>query len=253
MRHPMVRRIATRPTMCRRPRQRQTLGRRRTGKTSCPILTPRPSRPNPLCDLVLAAAPHPPGLLAALLVRGAGAPEPVRRACRCGASRRPAWPTHRRAPRQPQHGTRLNVIETLRAAAPWQTVRRREAQAAGAQRPMAVCGSSWGFPCLAVQAAQRRPRPCSSMMPPAPAALHRLARRKERSRTAAGGPVTSGATAWPSVRSGARVPVLLPPTRSLVRPSTQPGQVAGRGAPLACSIDAALALAAAVPCRARRR
>ncbi len=87
-------------------------------------------------DMVLEAAlaSIPPGLLALLALGNLRSPRSPS-AGRAGASQAGTSrgrPTGARRG-EPQGGSRLNVIETLRAAAPWQLLRRREALAGAAR------------------------------------------------------------------------------------------------------------------------
>ena len=194
----------------------------------------------PLEDRLLAAAlaALPPGLLASLR---AGA---VRRgtAGKAGAmqnSGRRGRPAGTRAGR-PGDGHRLSVIETLRAAAPWQPLRRRERAQAASRR-------------LDVRAADLR-----------------IVRRKERSRTTTIFAVdASGSSALERLAEakgavelllaecytrrdqvallafrGTGAELLLPPTRSLVRAKRSlAGLPGGGGTPLAAGVEAAAMLA----------
>ena len=213
---------------------------------------PAPIPSEPLCDLVLAAARAaiPPGLLAALLVRGAGAPR-GRSAGRAGAARagvlrgRPIGA--RRG--EPQHGARLNVIETLRAAAPWQTLRRREAQAAGLAghgrvRIRREDFHVWRF--------KQRSETTTVFVVDASgsAALHRLAEAKGAVELLLADCYVRRDSVAVIAFRGQGAEVLLPPTRSLVRAKRSlAGLPGGGGTPLACGIDAAVTLAAAVRAR----
>ncbi len=88
-------------------------------------------------DIVLSAAKAaiPPGLLAKLLT-GCSSPRRPRELGRAGV---PQTSTRRGRPvgvrRGPPHGSaRLNLVETLRAAAPWQMLRRRAREASSSHR-----------------------------------------------------------------------------------------------------------------------
>ncbi len=213
---------------------------------------PAPILSEPLSDLVLAAARAaiPPGLLAALLVRGAGAPR-GQSAGRAGAARagvlrgRPIGA--RRG--EPQHGARLNVIETLRAAAPWQTLRRREAQAAGLAghgrvRIRREDFHVWRF--------KQRSETTTVFVVDASgsAALHRLAEAKGAVELLLADCYVRRDSVAVIAFRGQGAEVLLPPTRSLVRAKRSlAGLPGGGGTPLACGIDAAVTLAAAVRAR----
>jgi magnesium chelatase subunit D len=200
----------------------------------------------PLEDRLLEAARAalPAGLLAGLASgiaprRGAGSG-------RAGAQRRGA---HRgrvagSRPGLPGAGQRLALIDTLRAAAPWQTLRRRTAPPAAASRAAIVHRAD-------LRVAQRLQRTETTTVfvvdASGSAALHRLAEAKgavellladcyvRRDRVAVIAFRERGAD------------VLLPPTRSLVRAKRSlAGLPGGGGTPLASGLDAATALVEAV-------
>ena len=89
-----------------------------------------------LTDSVLEAAQAaiPPGLLAALKL-GAAAKSRTQAAGRSGAAQKSQTRGRPLGARrgEPRAGARLNVIETLRAAAPWQKLRQRESAMRAAQ------------------------------------------------------------------------------------------------------------------------
>ncbi len=221
----------------------------------------------PVDDVVLEAAlaAMPAGLLAALALgtaKAARAPSAGRAgAARMGQSR--GRPTGVRRG-EPQGGARLNLIETLRAAAPWQTLRRCEAEAAA----LAASGAISAAGPTAVVAAQTRT-----------ASFHvrredfHVWRFKQRSETTTVFVVdASGSSALNRLAEakgavellladcyvrrdsvaviafrGAGAELLLPPTRSLVRAKRSlAGLPGGGGTPLAAGIDAAFTLAEAV-------
>ncbi|RZU02843.1 magnesium chelatase subunit D [Rivibacter subsaxonicus] len=197
-----------------------------------------------LDDLVLAAARAaiPAGLLARLqLEQGASRARQRGRsgALQTGGSRgRPVGV--RRGP--PQRGARLNLIETLRAAAPWQALRRREQPAASGRLQL----RSDDFRTTRFR---QRVRSTTVFVIDASGsqALHRLAEAKgavellladcyvRRDRVAVLGFRGLGAE------------LLLPPTRSLVRAKRSlAGLPGGGGTPLAAGLDAAAQLADAI-------
>jgi magnesium chelatase subunit D len=200
-----------------------------------------------------AAAAIPPGLLAALTARGSD------QARRSHAGR--AGQSHRSLQRgrpigsqrgQPRGGARLALIDTLRAAAPWQAVRRKT-WAAAASRPE---GSSGELARLLVspedlrvqrRVQQRATTTIFAIDASGSSAMHRLAEAKgavellladcyaRRDRVAVIG------------FRGAGAQILLAPTRSLVRAKRQlAGLAGGGGTPLASALDAVTALAASV-------
>jgi magnesium chelatase subunit D len=202
----------------------------------------RPDLDQPLDDQVIAAAlaAIPPGLLA-LLASGRG---PKRGdAGRVGqntASRQRGKPIGSLRG-EPRGGARLALIDTLRAAAPWQAARRRNAP--DAARVLVTRDD------LRIQRRlqQRATTTIFAIDASGSQALHRLAEAKgavellladcyaRRDRVAVIG------------FRGAGAQVLLAPTRSLVRAKRQlAGLPGGGGTPLAAGIAAADALAASV-------
>ena len=167
---------------------------------------------------------------------------------------------------EPRAGARLNVIETLRAAAPWQKIRHAEvatAQAAPDRAGQAVASVPSGRP--------------GSASPRARVQVRRedfhITRYKQRSATTTVFVVdASGSSALNRLAEakgavellladcyvrrdqvavlafrGTGAELLLPPTRSLVRAKRSlAGLPGGGGTPLASGIDAAAALAASI-------
>lgn len=201
----------------------------------------RPGSDRPLEDVVLEAARAaiPAGLLAQLrLGPAAGRP---RAGGRAGAQHRAALRGRpagvRRGELRP--GARLNVVETLRAAAPWQPVRRREARAEGPRVEVRrddfrVTRYKHRSPTTTVFAVDAS----------GSAALHRLAEAKGAVELLlADCYVRRDQVALIAFR-GQGAELLLPPTRSLVRAKRSlAGLPGGGGTPLAAGIDAAAALA----------
>lgn len=193
-------------------------------------------------DRVLAAAQAaiPAGLLGLLK---AGAPVRAGAAGRAGAARlgvsrgRPAG-TRRGAPRA---GARLSLIDTLRAAAPWQPLRRGMA---GAPARLVVQRDD-----LRVTRYKPRLRTTTVFVVDASgsSALHRLAEAKGAVELLlADCYVRRDSVALLTFR-GQGADLLLPPTRSLVRARRAlAGLPGGGGTPLAAAIEAASALADAV-------
>ncbi len=221
----------------------------------------------PVDDVVLEAAlaSMPAGLLAALALgntKASRAPSAGRAgAARIGQSR--GRPTGVRRS-EPHGGARLNLIETLRAAAPWQTLRRREAEAATQAVSRAISAAA--------------PSTLVASRPPT-ASIHvrredfHVWRFKQRSETTTVFVVdASGSSALNRLAEakgavellladcyvrrdsvaviafrGPGAELLLPPTRSLVRAKRSlAGLPGGGGTPLAAGIDAAFTLAEAV-------
>lgn len=209
---------------------------------------PASDSPRPLEDTVVAsvAASLPPGLLASLRAGGA-LPRSAASTGRSGALQkarlrgRPAG-TRRGDPRS---GARLNVIETLRAAAPWQPLRRR-GRAETPARPDA------GGPRIEVRhddfritRFRQRTQTTTLFVVDASgsSALHRLGEAKGAVELLlADCYVRRDRVALIAFR-GTGAELLLPPTRSLVRAKRSlaalPG---GGGTPLATGIAAATAL-----------
>ena len=198
-----------------------------------------------MSDLVLAAAAarHParPAGTAAPGQPAPGAPDAVGRAGRC-AQRVRAGVRPASGAVAPKAGARLNLVETLRAAAPWQPLRRRERDGSGGRagrRPPRRLSRDPRF-----KQRSREPPRSSSSMPPA--RRRSIGWPRPRVRSSCCWPTaTSGATRWRCSRfAAAAAELLLPPTRSLVRAKRSlAGLPGGGGTPLAAGIDAALALA----------
>ncbi len=192
-----------------------------------------------LDEIVLAAtrAAIPRGLLASLrgdaLMRGSGAGRTG--ALRSGGSRgRPAGVRSG----TPRGAARLNVIETLRAAAPWQRLRGRTPPGDGRVR---IDASD-----LRITRYQQRAQTLTIFAVDASgsAALNRLAEAKGAVELLlADCYVRRDQVAVLSFR-GRSAEILLPPTRSLVRAKRSlAGLPGGGGTPLAAGIQSALALA----------
>lgn len=199
-----------------------------------------------LDDVVLTAVRSaiPPGLLADLQLaqagrlrqRSSGKSGVVQKSLRHG---RPAGA--RRA--DLGRGARLNVIETLRAAAPWQPLRCREAQRNGAPRIQVRRED------FRIARFKQRSETVAIFVVDASgsSALHRLAEAKGAVELLlADCYVRRDQVALLAFR-GDRAELLLPPTRSLARAKRSlaalPG---GGGTPLASALEAAAALAEGV-------
>ena len=190
--------------------------------------------------LAAAQASIPPGLLARIKAAatstrarpGGGGKSGVQQ--RAGTRGRPAG--IRSGP--PQGNARLNVIETLRAAAPWQRLRGRPAQGSSRVRVEAAD--------FRVTRYKQRSATLTIFAVDASgsAALNRLAEAKGAVELLlADCYIRRDQVAVISFR-GRTAELLLPPTRSLVRAKRSlaalPG---GGGTPLAAAIDASVALA----------
>lgn len=205
---------------------------------------PEPPTGAPALDeLVLEAAKSgiPGGLLDALRV-GPSTRHAPRSAGRSGATKastRGGRPVGTIAA-PPSHGARLHVLETLRAAAPWQRLRRRE-------RPSARPGRlDVRKEDLRVRRLRQRTETCVIFAVDASgsAAQHRLAEAKGAvERVLADCYVRRDHVALIAFR-GTAASLVLPPTRSLARVRRRLADLPGGGTtPLAAGIDAALALA----------
>jgi magnesium chelatase subunit D len=205
-----------------------------------------PSPDRPLDEIVLHAAQSaiPPGLLDLLALgqeprsspRSAGQSGAVRASMQGG---RPAGTR----PGVPQRGERLNVVETLRAAAPWQRIRRREATPGqpGPARRVEVRKDDFRVTRFKQHA---ETSVIFSVDASGSAALQRLAEAKGAvEQVLVDCYVRRDHVALIAFR-GATATLLLPPTRSLARVRRSLAELAGGGTtPVAAGIDAALALA----------
>ena len=152
-------------------------------------------------------------------------------------------------------GARLSVVETLRAAAPWQPMRRAEAASQAAHAGTRISPGTATDRIhvrredMHVVRFQQRSETTTVFAVDASgsAALHRLAETKGAVELLlADCYVRRDSVALISFR-GRSAEVLLPPTRSLVRAKRSlAGLPGGGGTPLAAGIDAAFALACAV-------
>jgi magnesium chelatase subunit D len=186
-----------------------------------------------------AQAALPAGLLAALLsgeaARGAG------RVGALSASPRSGRPVGSRAG-TPRGGARLNLIDTLRAAAPWQRLRTASAQP-GPHR-VQVRGSD-----LRVARLQQRAATATLFVIDASgsSALHRLAEAKGAVNLLLAECYVRRDQVGVIAFRGRAAEVLLPPTRSLVRAKRSLAELpGGGGTPLAAGLQAALGMAAQV-------
>ena len=200
---------------------------------------PDPQQAQPLEDRVLEAtrAAIPAGLLALLmqqLGRSSGRSSGRVGAQSSGAKR--GRPLGSR-PGQPRNGARLDLLDTLRAAAPWQRVRRRVQDRGRLQIETQD---------LKIRRFKQRAETLTVFVVDASgsSALHRLAEAKGAVELLlADCYVRRDQVAVVAFR-GAGAEVLLPPTRSLVRAKRSlAGLPGGGGTPLAHGLDAALELA----------
>jgi magnesium chelatase subunit D len=196
-------------------------------------------------EVVLAAvqAALPPDVLAAL--RGSSVRTRSRSSGKAGALQKS---NRRGRPRgvlrgELRSGAKLNVIETLRAAAPWQPLRRREAVAAGGKARPRILIRKDDF---RISRFKQRTETTTIFVVDASgsAALHRLAEAKGAVELLlADCYIRRDQVALIAFRGNA-AELLLPPTRSLARAKRSlAGLPGGGGTPLAAGLDAAFALA----------
>ena len=196
-----------------------------------------------LIDAVRAAMPA--GLLALLQ----GGPARDRRAASAGragamsASKQRGRPVGARRG-EPRGGARLNLIETLRAAAPWQGLRRGlPGASAPAQAPQRVRVEKGDLHVTRFQ--QRRATTTVFVIDASgSAALHRLAEAKGAVELLLADCYARRDHVAVIGFRGSTAQLLLPPTRSLVRARRSlAGLPGGGGTPLAAGLDAARQLA----------
>jgi magnesium chelatase subunit D len=207
---------------------------------------PPPELPadRPLDDVVLEAARAaiPAGLLASLALAEAAAARAAAGG-RMGATRearlrgRPAGTR----PGLPRDGARLALVDTLRAAAPWQRLRKADSLTAGTHSRIALRASDFRVARL-----QERTETTTVFAIDASgsAALHRLAEAKGAVELLLADCYVRRDRVAVLAFRGRSAELLLPPTRSLVRAKRSlAGLPGGGGTPLAAGIDAAAALA----------
>ena len=215
-----------------------------------------------LAETVLEAAQAaiPPGLLAALKV-GEAARSRAQAAGRSGAAQKSQTRGRPLGARrgEPRAGSKLNVIETLRAAAPWQRLRQREA----AEREARLAGQAPGK-AQATGAAPPRQRihvrredfhvtrfkqvgqttTVFVVDASGSSALNRLAEAKGAVELLLADCYVRRDRVAVLAFRGKTAELLLPPTRSLARAKRSlAGLPGGGGTPLATAIDAARELA----------
>ena len=195
--------------------------------------------------LAAAAAAIPAGLLAQLAAGLAGGTRGASgRAGAFQASHRRGRPAGARRV-APRGGGRLDVIATLRAAAPWQRVRGRS-PAAGDASPGPIRVRSEDFH-VARYRERRRTTAIFAVDASGSAALHRLGEAKGAVELLLADCYVRRDSVAVLAFRGRSAELLLPPTRSLARAKRSlaalPG---GGGTPLASAIDAARELASLV-------
>jgi magnesium chelatase subunit D len=198
-----------------------------------------------LDELILAAvqAAIPPDILAAMRA-GSTSRRPSRSSGKAGALQKS---NTRGRPNgvlrgELRAGAKLNVIETLRAAAPWQPLRRREATNASAAQPRILIRKDD----FRITRFKQRSETTTIFVVDASgsAALHRLAEAKGAVELLlADCYIRRDQVALIAFR-GHIAELLLPPTRSLARAKRSlAGLPGGGGTPLAAGLDAAFVLA----------
>ena len=209
---------------------------------------PPPLDPTLLQDLILEAARAaiPAGLLTALKLGQAGktGASTGGRAGQVKQNRLRGRPSGVRRG-EPRAGARLNVIETLRAAAPWQAVRKREV-AADPARAARIQVRREDFH---VTRYKQHSETTTVFIVDASgsSALNRLAEAKGAVELLLADCYVRRDRVAVLAFRGKTAELLLPPTRSLVRAKRSlAGLPGGGGTPLAAGIDAALALADAI-------
>ena len=146
-------------------------------------------------------------------------------------------------------GERLNIIETLRAAAPWQKIRRRGEGAIGVRPRIEVRKSDFRIRCFA------QPKEATTILvvdASGSSAFQRLAEAKGAVEILlAQAYVDRSRVALVAFRHQS-ADVLLPPTRSLARARRQLADLAGGGGtPLAAGLEVGLTLALAEKAKGR--
>jgi magnesium chelatase subunit D len=212
-------------------------------RAGAPNDEPRPGIDQPLDEVVLAAAQAaiPAGVLAALQA----SPGPMRARSPGKAG---AWQKAGRRGRpggtsrgEIRAGARLNVIETLRAAAPWQALRRREGALTSPEPLILVRKDD-----IRISHFRARSETATIVVVDASgsAALHRLSEAKGAVELLlADCYVRRDQVALIAFR-GSQAEVLLPPTRSLARAKRSlAGLPGGGGTPLAAGLEAASLMA----------
>lgn len=209
-----------------------------------------------LAETVLEAAQAaiPPGLLAALKL-GEAARSRAQAAGRSGAAQKSQTRGRPLGARrgEPRAGARLNVIETLRAAAPWQKLRQREAASRALQFPQAGTGKAPAGQRVYVRREDfhitrfKQVGQTTTLFvvdASGSSALNRLAEAKGAVELLLADCYVRRDRVSVLGFRGKAAELLLPPTRSLARAKRSlAGLPGGGGTPLATAIDAARELA----------
>ena len=204
-----------------------------------------PAEPPPgaLDDMVMQAAlaALPPDLLSRLKAERAGR-DAARAMGKTGAQQKSGLRGRPIGARrgEPRAGQRLNVVETLRAAAPWQKLRRQAAAQANTRR-IEVRADDFHVTRLRPK---RQSTTIFAVDASGSSALHRLAEAKGAVELLLADCYVRRDQVAVIAFRGRGAELLLPPTRSLVRAKRAlAGLPGGGGTPLAAALDAALALA----------
>ena len=209
-----------------------------------------------LAETVLEAAQAaiPPGLLAALKL-GQAARSRTQAAGRSGAAQKSATRGRPLGARrgEPRAGARLNVIETLRAAAPWQKLRQREAAKLALQPLQSSLGQAPSRQRIYVRREDfhvtrfKQVGQTTTLFvvdASGSSALNRLAEAKGAVELLLADCYVRRDRVSVLAFRGKTAELLLPPTRSLARAKRSlAGLPGGGGTPLATAIDAACELA----------
>jgi magnesium chelatase subunit D len=207
---------------------------------------PQPELDRLLDEVILAAAraAMPAGVLEAL--KASAGMRRSRSAGKSGAVQRSGQRGRPNGIRRGElrGGARLNVIETLRAAAPWQALRRREAGATSLQPRILIHKDD-----IRISRFRQRSETATIFVVDASgsAALHRLAEAKGAVELLLADCYIRRDQVAVIAFRGAMAEVLLPPTRSLARAKRSlAGLPGGGGTPLAAGLDAAFLMADAI-------
>lgn len=202
-----------------------------------------PEIDRPLDEVILAAARAaiPAGVLETL--QGSAGVRRSRSAGKSGAVQKSGQRGRPNGTRRGElrGGAKLNVIETLRAAAPWQALRRREAGSTSMSSRILIRKDD-----IRISRFRQRSETATIFVVDASgsAALHRLAEAKGAVELLLADCYIRRDQVAVIAFRGAMAEVLLPPTRSLARAKRSlAGLPGGGGTPLASGLDAAFLMA----------
>ncbi len=221
--------------------------------------TAEPPSPEELMEVLIAAvqADVPAGLLDEVAARAQAQTRTPPAAASAGAGQRMRGAVHGRSvgarPGQPRGGQRLHLLETLRAAAPWQRVRREgsesphRSQAPGDRRRLLIRQQDFRIRRIAAQAGTLAIFVVDAS---GSTAFRRLAEAKGAVELLLADCYVRRDSAALVAARGRRGEVILEPTRSLTRAKRAlGGLVGGGGTPLASALEVAHGLAAAAVAR----